>query len=585
MPQAAHLGDDVPRTIGGYELLAPIGEGGMGRVFLARRAIVGGIRRNYAIKLLHSNLRAERDVADQLLEEAKLAAHVTHPNVVQVLQGGEEDGHVFVVMEYVEAVTLASLVRHALSVERPIPLGIVARVISDALAGLHAAHEAVGQDGEPLGLVHRDFSPQNILVSADGIAKLTDFGIAKAITRIGGTATGIVKGKVAYLSPEQAMGHSLDRRSDVWAAGVVLWESLARRRLFDESTDTATLLRIVSGPRVAPPSSQWPEVPPAVDEVVLAALERDRGARIHDAEELRQRLVQAVGLEHRLAHHVEVADYVAGLIGERRQRIELDVERLLEADEVTPTSAVRPVPRPAPRPPQKTLPMDLLEDVEDPESDDGEPATAPDAPSSLRVRQGSSPAATDKPLKSVRATSPLLILCMWLAVVGLIAFVAFRFATRQADALVPSVSVPTVSIPPPAPVLEVRVVADEPIAQLSLDGQHRLLPKPSDDIAVPLSTPVGEAGLAVVALTDDGREATGRVDAGQAVLELFFPPADEEAGRSDDEAAEKQEPKPATVRPIRPVVRPPVAPKPRPKDKPKAPGLGPSPYAPHGSSP
>ncbi|MEQ9319291.1 MAG: serine/threonine-protein kinase, partial [Polyangiaceae bacterium] len=294
MSQAAHLGDDVPRTIGGYELLAPIGEGGMGRVFLARRAIVGGIRRNYAIKLLHSNLRAERDVADQLLEEAKLAAHVTHPNVVQVLQGGEEDGHVFVAMEYVEAVTLASLVRHALSLERPIPLGIVARVINDALAGLHAAHEAVGQDGKPLGLVHRDFSPQNILVSADGIAKLTDFGIAKAISRIGGTATGIVKGKVAYLSPEQAMGHSLDRRSDVWAAGVVLWESLARRRLFDESTDTATLLRIVSGPRVAPPSSQWPEVPPAVDEVVLAALERDRGARIHDAEELRQRLVQAV---------------------------------------------------------------------------------------------------------------------------------------------------------------------------------------------------------------------------------------------------------------------------------------------------
>ncbi|MEQ9324865.1 MAG: hypothetical protein RIF41_37205, partial [Polyangiaceae bacterium] len=291
---------------------------------------------------------------------------------------------------------------------------------------------------------------------------------------------------------------------------------------------------------------------------------------------------------HRLAHHVEVAKYVAGLIGERRQRIELDVERMLEVDEITPTSAVRPVPQPAPRPPQKTLPMDLLDDIDDPESDDGEPPTAPEAPSSLRERGAPSRPMTSRPAKSGRPTSPVLILSMWLAVLGLIAVVAFRFATREADALVSTMIVPTVSIPLPAAVLEVRVVADEPIAQLSLDGQHRLLPQPSDDIAVPLSAPVGDAGLAVAALTTDGRKAVGQVEAGQTVLELSFPPAERGEDEAEDDAEEVEEPKPATVRPIKPPVRPPAAtPKTQPasKDKPKAPGLGPSPYQPHGSSP
>ena len=417
-------------------------------------------------------------------------------------------------------------------------------------------------------------------MSADGIAKLTDFGIAKAITRIGATATGIVKGKVAYLSPEQAMGHSLDRRSDVWAAGVVLWESLARRRLFDESTDTATLLRIVSGPRVPPPSSQWPDVPPAVDEVVLAALERDREARIRDIEELRQRLVQAVGIEHRLAHHVEVADYVAGMIEERRANIDHQVERLLEADEITPTSAVRPVPRP----PQKTLPMDLLDDiVVDPASDDGEPPTAPEAPSSLRER--GAPARPVRPVprkeRRSRATSPVLILSMWLVVVGLVAVAAFRFATREPAVLGAAITVPRVTMPTAEPVLEVRIVADAPIAQLSLDGQHRLLPEPSDDVAVPLSAPVGDAGLEVVAMTSDGRKTTGIVDAGQTRLELSFPAAPDEDAATEEEEAEEVA-KPATVLPVRPIARPPKpAAGPSPptvKPKPKAPGLGPSPY-------
>ncbi|MCA9625632.1 MAG: serine/threonine protein kinase, partial [Myxococcales bacterium] len=206
MALTAPFGDDVPRTIDGYQLLAPVGEGGMGRVFVAERSVVGGVARRYAIKLLHANLRAEREVADQLLAEAELAAFVAHPNVVQVIGGGEAKGHVYVVMEYVDGVTLADIVRHAIRRERPVPLPIVARILSDALSGLHAAHEARGADGAHLGIVHRDFSPQNILVGSDGIAKLTDFGIAKAITRIAGTATGIVKGKVAYLSPEQAMG-------------------------------------------------------------------------------------------------------------------------------------------------------------------------------------------------------------------------------------------------------------------------------------------------------------------------------------------------------------------------------------------
>ena len=222
--------------------------------------------------------------------------------------------------------------------------------------------------------------------------------------------------------------------------------------------------------------------------------------------------------------------------------------------------------------------MDLLDDVEDSESDDGEPPTAPEAPSSLRERGAPARPAAPGPIKNARATSPLLILSMWLAVVGLIAVAAFRFATRQADVLVPAVIVPRVAIPPPTPVLEVRVVADEPIAQLSLDGQHRLLPEPSNDVAVPLSAPVSAAGLAVVALTADGRKATGEVGEGQKLLELSFPPATEDPGDDEDEVDEP-EPKAVLAKPIRPPVRPSPPSSNKPKPKPKAPGLGPSPYA------
>jgi eukaryotic-like serine/threonine-protein kinase len=595
MGQTAAFGDDVPRTIGGYELLAPIGEGGMGRVFLGRRQVVGGVVRHYAIKLLHSNLRADDLVAQQLLDEAKLAAHIAHPNVVQVIDGGEDDGHVFVAMEYVEGVTLARLVRHAIELGRPIPLGIVACVISDALAGLHAAHEAVGDDGMPLGIVHRDFSPQNILVGADGIAKLTDFGIAKAISRIGGTATGIVKGKVSYLSPEQALGHSLDRRSDVWAAGVVLWESLARQRLFNESTDTAALLAIVSGPGARRPSSVWPEVPPAVDDVVLAALERDREARIRDAEELRQRLVHAVGIEHRVAHHVEVSNYVASLVADRRATIEQQVALTISSEESAgPKSAVRSLPRGR----LVTLPLDEVPDEDDETVPDGaggldfgmtaDSEPSPDSVPTAAEGQGSrsrdsvptaaegQPARPPTTAAPKRANGAMVALGVSVAVVAIAVLVAFagQDDVREAEA---GLARPAPAIPAPtATIVEVHIVADEPIAQISLGGSHRLLPEPRRAITVPLDREVGETALEIVAIAEDGRKATGALAKGQARIELTFP----EPLPEDDEIEPDEPVEPA---PKVPAFRP----RPRPtgkrktkkgKPKPDGPGLGPSPY-------
>ena len=182
-------------------------------------------------------------MATHLLQEAKIAARVQHLNVVSVVEAGDDPVGLFLVLDYIEGDTLSGLSRALHKQNRALPLRISGRILLDAMAGLQAAHELCDDDGQPMNLVHRDFSPQNILVGIDGIGRLTDFGIAKAQgTQV--TATGVLKGKVSYMSPEQARGRSLDRRSDVWAAGVIAWELLAGRRMFAKQSETETLLAI-----------------------------------------------------------------------------------------------------------------------------------------------------------------------------------------------------------------------------------------------------------------------------------------------------------------------------------------------------
>jgi serine/threonine-protein kinase len=305
----------MPSRVGRYELLAPIASGGMASVYLARARGVGGFEREVSLKLTHAHLRENPEFGAVLVEEAKLAGRIRHTHVVSVLDVGEDPQGFYLVMDYVEGDSLYGLQRkHVVERGEPLPRGIAMRILLDALAGLHAAHELRGDDGELLGVVHRDFTPQNVLVGTDGVAKLADFGIAKATSRGSHTATGVIKGKARYMSPEQARGRPVDRRCDVWAAGVVAWELLAGRKLHDQVDDVPLLLRVVTEP---PPKlrAAGVAVSPELEAVVASALEMDLERRCPTAAELARRLGEAFSSTDQLEQPMRVGELVAELAG------------------------------------------------------------------------------------------------------------------------------------------------------------------------------------------------------------------------------------------------------------------------------
>src|SRR5262245_34519927 len=213
-----------PERLGRYEVLLPIASGGMATVYLACSTGMAGFEREVALKLTHAHLRDSPEFVTALIDEARLAGRIRHPNVVSVLDVAEDPEGLFIIMDYIEGESLAGLQRILRKRDIRMPLDVALRILDDILEGLHAAHELTENDGSPMHLVHRDVTPHNVLVGLDGISRLTDFGVAKAVTRLTQTASGLVKGKVAYMAPEQAEGTELDRRCDVWAAGVVAWE-------------------------------------------------------------------------------------------------------------------------------------------------------------------------------------------------------------------------------------------------------------------------------------------------------------------------------------------------------------------------
>lgn len=289
----------------------------MATVYLARTRLVADTFRSAALKILHQKLAADdgAGLAD-LIAEAKLASAIRHPNVVPVLSVEEDPPWVALVMEYVEGETISGLVRAARAKGEKLPARVAGAVLADVLAGLHAAHEA-SDDGRPLNLVHRDVSPQNVLVGLDGRARLTDFGIAK-VERTNATATGLVKGKTGYMAPEQIAGLELDRAVDVWAAAVVTWELVAGERLYN-GEPMPTMLRIVN--EVAPRlRAAHPEVPIALDEVVASALAHDPKKRPPTADAFRRALVDAWAEYGGLADPDEVGSYVRSLAGEKLER-------------------------------------------------------------------------------------------------------------------------------------------------------------------------------------------------------------------------------------------------------------------------
>jgi serine/threonine-protein kinase len=298
-----------------YELVAELASGGMATVFLGRILGVGGFQRFVAIKRLHPHLASEQEFVEMFLDEARLAASIHHPNVVSILEVGTSDRGYYLVMEYIEGDTLARLLARATTSRERIPVPIVIRIVLDTLNGLHAAHELRDDNENLLNLVHRDVSPQNILVGINGTARITDFGVARAATRLSSTRSGQLKGKLAYMAPEQARGGVIDRRADVFAVGTVLWEVLADKRLFKGEGEADTLNRVLFEP-IPRLRDVAPSVPPVLEAVTMKSLERDPEKRQASAQVFSEELEKAARSVHAIATVREVAEYVTKVLGQ-----------------------------------------------------------------------------------------------------------------------------------------------------------------------------------------------------------------------------------------------------------------------------
>jgi serine/threonine-protein kinase len=278
--------------VGRYELHHELASGGMATVYLGRLRGPVGFSRTVAIKRLHPQFAKQPDFVAMFVDEARLASRIAHPNVVPMLDVVAEGGELFLVMEYVHGESLSELVSLTRACGERIPLPIASAMVGGLLEGLHAAHEIKDQRGEPLDAVHRDVSPQNVLVGVDGVARVLDFGIAKATDRLQTTRDGGLKGKVNYMAPEQLRMEPVDRRADIYAAGVVLWELTTGERLRRASNAVSALHEIEQA--VLAPSSSASGIPAELDRVTLRALARRPDDRFQTAREFAQALEAAV---------------------------------------------------------------------------------------------------------------------------------------------------------------------------------------------------------------------------------------------------------------------------------------------------
>ena len=293
------LGDSRNAHLGRYELIARLATGGMGEIFLARLEGAAGFEKLYVVKRILPHLAGDGHFRTMLIDEARIASKLSHPSICQVYELGETDGELYIVMEYLEGVTLLPLLRYAARQGRPLELGMVACVISQVTEALHYAHELRDRDGTFLNIIHRDVTPSNIVITESGVAKVLDFGIAKAKNVSTETQTGTVKGKHAYMAPEQLRGQIIDRRVDVYAVGVLLYEMLALRRLFQRRTDYLTLQAVMEHP-VPDIRTFRPDASSALSAALARALHRDRAERYETVRQLGAAVSDAIAAQDRV---------------------------------------------------------------------------------------------------------------------------------------------------------------------------------------------------------------------------------------------------------------------------------------------
>jgi len=278
-----------PMMLGRYRLIAPLAQGGMAEIFLARHEGPGGFEKDVVIKRVHPHLARDARFAAMFLDEARLAARLSHPNIVNITDLGEADGSYFLCMERLEGADLTAILLSYTRRKRTIPVPIAALIASAACDGLHFAHTLTDAKGEGLGLVHRDISPSNIFITHQGAVKVLDFGIAKARGRAIQTESGEIKGKIIYMSPEQARGEELDARSDIFALGIVLYEMVTGVRPFQREEMLASLAAVAHG-RADPPKKLRPDLPPELNAIITTAMHPNREKRFRSACEMRQAL-------------------------------------------------------------------------------------------------------------------------------------------------------------------------------------------------------------------------------------------------------------------------------------------------------
>lgn len=333
----------APGTVlGRYELLLPIAQGGMATVWAARQRGSRGFARTVAIKTILPSLSDDATFEQMFLDEAAIASRIHHPNVVEIYDLGEEDEVLYLVMEWVDGEALSTLAKQAKKNGDELPLRVTLRILAQACAGLHAAHELRDDQDQLLHLVHRDVSPQNILVSSAGASKLVDFGVAKSMAQGGQTTVGQLKGKVPFMSPEQARGADLDRRTDIFAMGTILYRLTTGTHPFMDDSDVRTMRNIITRP-VIPPRTKNPRITPELEAVITRALQKDADRRYQTAAEMGADLENAMLSLGGLVSVEEVATYVRATLGDRdRKRRAAIRDAVLKIDEQAAASSQEP---------------------------------------------------------------------------------------------------------------------------------------------------------------------------------------------------------------------------------------------------
>jgi eukaryotic-like serine/threonine-protein kinase len=301
-----------PKKLGKYTLLKHLATGGMAEIWLAEQEMAGGIQRQVVVKQILPHMARDTQFTQMFLDEARTVMQLTHPNIAQIYELGEIDGNYFISMEYVDGLDLADLVTESAACGQPIPISLAVRIVADMLQGLEFAHNLSDKDGSHVGLVHRDVTPHNIIVSNDGVVKLLDFGVAKAKANSSKTETGAVKGKYAYMAPEQIESKELDRRVDVFAAGIVLYEVLTGSRPFgdDLAAINGILLQPTPDPRI-----KRPDVPQSLVNILEVALAKDRAQRYASAEMMMHDLEDFLRASGAFVGQRDISSFVRGLRG------------------------------------------------------------------------------------------------------------------------------------------------------------------------------------------------------------------------------------------------------------------------------